>query len=148
MDAVSATIAKYTSLVDGTMRLYLDLHSPCTDFCEVGATVGLAKLGDTSILSIDGPEEPTRQAGGANATGDVPRGTKHWDDLPPTQQCAIRCTEERFQQFMGATDEADCAEKIRRALGIETRAELNTNTRKASLWRQRDAAFTVWRDYG
>jgi hypothetical protein len=38
---------------------------------------------------------------------------------------AARCREERFQRFLGATDEAEAAEVVRRVCGVTSRAEID-----------------------
>jgi len=49
MDAIQATIARFQSLADGTLRLIVDVHQPDTEaamqhFARVGQSVALALL--------------------------------------------------------------------------------------------------------
>lgn len=64
MSAVQATVSKFMSLADGTLRLQVDIHQTDTAaalslLCEVGRTVAVAALADSDAGELE--SEPERQ---------------------------------------------------------------------------------------
>jgi hypothetical protein len=70
---------------------------------------------------------------------------KKWDDLPPSQQAAIRCGEPDFQDFADAANAEEAREYICRVCQIQSRKELDTNPRAAMLWREIEDDYYVVR---
>ncbi len=70
---------------------------------------------------------------------DKPR--KRWDDLTPTQQAGIRCSDVDFQAWLGCSNAEAAAVKVRAHCRVETRASLVIAPGAAALWRQMDHDF-------
>lgn len=73
-----------------------------------------------------------------------------WATLSPTTQCAMRCQEPQFREFLAETLKRpvrDCPEAIdtvRRLLGLKSRRELNTDKAKAAAWCLLEHEYGVW----
>lgn len=52
----------------------------------------------------------------------------------PSQWLALRCREAAFQAFLGAASEDEAAEVVRIVCGVDSRAEIDTNTAAQQLW--------------
>lgn len=66
-------------------------------------------------------------------------------------ECAIKCTERRFQQFLAERhglapplDTERAAQKVRSILGVTSRAELNEDGKAAQAWKALRASFGAW----
>lgn len=160
MTAATGQIARLTTLVDGTLRVTIDLHVPAlaeryeaaAAFSEVGAAVIIERRGDLDHTQGGGAQAESRavslQAPAAPRPTAAPaEGHRHWVDLKPSAQAALRCKEPAFWRYMDAADELSCVDRLRTRLGIESRAELNTASRKASVWRQIDDGYQAWLQY-
>jgi hypothetical protein len=66
---------------------------------------------------------------------------RRWDELSPTQQAAMRCTEDRFQKWLGVNSADEAATWVRLHCGVRSRAQLNTNRDAARVWRSVDAKY-------
>lgn len=80
---------------------------------------------------------------------------KKWEEMPLSQQAAIRCAEEPFLRFL---DEEVCAvagwnvpsnadeaaQIVRRFCGVSSRSELNDNTQAAETWKRLEADYWAW----
>lgn len=84
----------------------------------------------------------------AASKADEPRERKAWADLPPAQQCAIRCEDHAFRLFISKYCEdpaiqssQQVAAVIRHLCGIGSRADLNTNHRARVVWHNLDRRF-------
>jgi len=69
-------------------------------------------------------------------------------------ECAMKCAEPAFRKFLKechgldhTTDDRTAA-KVRELLGIASRRLLNTDSRKASLWRKLVNDYEGWKRYG
>jgi hypothetical protein len=66
-------------------------------------------------------------------------------------ECAIKCAERRFQQFLAERHGLEpplnnerAAQKVRSILGVTSRAELNEDARAAHAWKALRASFGAW----
>jgi len=66
-------------------------------------------------------------------------------------ECAIKCGERRFQQFLAERhglepplDTERAAQKVRSILGVTSRAELNEDGKAAQAWKALRASFGAW----
>ena len=62
-------------------------------------------------------------------------------ELPPSQQAALRCKDEPFHNWIGATSEDDCVAMVRERCQIDSRRELDTPGKAQDLWVKLDNAF-------
>lgn len=80
---------------------------------------------------------------------------KRWEDMPLSQQAAIRCGEPEFQKFLdrsicavrgwsGPKDAEEAAHVVRHFCQIDSRSELNRNEQAATLWKRLDSDFWAW----
>lgn len=70
-----------------------------------------------------------------------------WSALKPSAQAALRCKEPDFWAYMETDSELRCIDALYADLGIASRAELNTSSRKAEKWRQRNESYRAWLKY-
>lgn len=79
----------------------------------------------------------------AMARGPISRALQRrdFDDLPPAQQAGMRCNDPAFQRFLGASDAADCAVKLRQKLGVRSRKDIDPDGPTGELWRQINGEF-------
>lgn len=83
-------------------------------------------------------EEPKQEAG----TGEARTGTDHqqtdghkrFEDMPRPQQAGILCNDRAFMEWMGAGDTNMAAAILRQRLGVQSRADLKTDTEAAQKW--------------
>lgn len=66
---------------------------------------------------------------------------RKFHELPLSQQCALRCADKAFQQWVGAMNEHDTADWVRLICNVESRSEMDTNDHKATAWRVLDNQF-------
>jgi hypothetical protein len=76
----------------------------------------------------------------------TPRVPRRWNELPATQQAAMRCQEPRFQAFMReryAKD--DAADGVRLHCGVSSRAQItDENTTAMAAWRSLESEYQAW----
>jgi hypothetical protein len=74
----------------------------------------------------------------AASKAEEPKERKAWADLPPAQQCAIRCGEPEFLRFLTSkyeyTANESAADIVRDICGVNSRAEINTNHKARMVW--------------
>lgn len=73
--------------------------------------------------------------------GNVDPPQRSFEELPPSQQAAIRCKDEGFRHWIGATSEDDCVLMVRERCGIDSRRELDTPGMAQDLWVALNNAF-------
>lgn len=66
---------------------------------------------------------------------------RSFEELPPSQQAAIRCKDEGFRHWIGATSEDDCVLMVRERCGIDSRRELDTSAEAQDKWVMLNNAF-------
>ena len=79
---------------------------------------------------------------------DEPKERRKFNDLPLSQQCAMRCNEPLFAEFLWErfpeSKENGTADTMYKQLGIKSRSELNDNRVAASYWRKLDDDYRFW----
>lgn len=94
--------------------------------------------------------ESARVGGPVKKTAADFKDRKRWDELPPSQQAAIRCGEPEFQRFcdensvFAITNEAGAARHVRNYCRVDSRSSLNDNPEAAARWRALDNEFWAW----
>lgn len=133
MDAIPAVRRQIKELVDGTLRVQLDIEPAHKRafldlFPEIDAPVAIAPL--------------------ASWATSQPRATRGeaWSDLGPLCQSAIRlCSDDRFGAFMAEREgDGDTATALKRALGIKTRKDLDRDERAAREFAALMTEFRQW----
>ena len=66
--------------------------------------------------------------------GDGEKQCTPFHELPRTMQAVLACKDERFQQYLGATDEREAAKCVYLLCGVESRRDLNTADGGAAKW--------------
>lgn len=89
------------------------------------------------------------------------RAKRDWQDLPASQQAALRGNDATFQAFLREehandwreaaawegviwNDESHAAECIRLICGVGSRSELDTNHKARVIWHQLDSQYQAW----
>ena len=100
--------------------------------------VTAAVSGDADQSGIPRPPEPSQAAGGGQVN---PR--RHIHEMPRSQQAALLCKDERFQEWIlpinrgsdvSITDETWAAELVRVQCAVKSRADLDTHPGPAQAW--------------
>lgn len=100
-------------------------------------------VGSVPLHTVEQPVSP-RAAEDSGHT--KPRRPFH--ELPLSQQCAIRCSDKKFWDYLNDVHGAevcrsafDAAEVVREGLEIDSRSELDTNADAAAEWKDMDDDF-------
>jgi hypothetical protein len=113
MTAIEASSVRVSTLADGTLRLIVDIEPRHANeafalFGAPGVSMALARLATpTEKKSQERAEKPL---GG-----------------PLSQWVAMRCAEQKFQEWLGAATTEAAAAEVRRLLDIESRAEIDND---------------------
>ncbi|MDR7037363.1 hypothetical protein J2X36_002110 [Methylobacterium sp. BE186] len=141
-DAIQATYVKMATLVDGTMRVVLDVEpSAAADAFRLlgspGTPIAVARLTNEAAQAATGPLSQTRE------------GERKPLSLP--QKVALTCErgdfrrylEERFSRRWSA-EQGDAAEIVRQILNVNSRAEITEGSGASYRWRDLEADFHDW----
>lgn len=122
--------------------------------------VAVAEIGDDEkpielVQSGDvvacGPDENTN---GKREGLDSAPAKRKFEELAPSQRCALRCQDASFQQYVahkfagillpvqGNPDA--CAERVRNKLGILSRSQLDTDWNAQRLWDDLESDYQSW----
>ena len=67
------------------------------------------------------------------------------EDLPLSQQIAIRCQDSLFQQYVSEEyGRTDVVEWVRNVCGVKSRSEIKPGTKADMNWKQVDTNFQFW----
>jgi hypothetical protein len=78
-------------------------------------------------------------------------GKRHFNELRPSAQAALRCKEPEFWEYITdhhqkhVRDEEDAADFVRAVCVIPSRGELDRNHIAAGAWAQIESSFEAWR---
>ena len=155
MSAIEATTVKCATLVDGTLRLTMDVEPGQAQdafklFGAPGRAVAIAAFKDgkdtkvdaavREIMAVHGPHIPEpRAARVARQITDAQReaAQANWNQLGTLCKTAVMwCNVPEFQQFVGADNPAEASEQIKKACSINSRKELDTDPRAALAFRE------------
>lgn len=82
----------------------------------------------------------------------APKEKKHWRDMPPAQQAAIRCGEPIFQAFVSekwprlfADKDGDIIRFVRDFCGVTSRSQLNDSEQAHAFWKDLDGQYQAWK---
>ena len=70
---------------------------------------------------------------------------RQWGDMTATEQAAIKCHDADFMQWMGANTAEGCACAVRKHCGVQSRADLTTNTDARIKWDGLQAKYDLER---
>lgn len=72
-----------------------------------------------------------------------------WEELPPSQQAAIRCDDQTFVMFLeqrgGPRAAEDPAEYVREHCGVKSRADIKPGSPAAKQWFGLDSDYQLWK---
>lgn len=75
---------------------------------------------------------------------------RHFTDLRPSAQAALRAKEPRFQRFLDeetikpVSSEADAAKLTRTLCGVDSRSQLDRDEVAAERWRELNTRYEAW----
>lgn len=109
---------------------------------ESGAWEERASGGATLAASTTAP-----QRGEETAVTSKPH--RSFSDLPLSQQCAVMCQDRIFARWLREmhgvdTDKEPVADYVRRYCQVSSRAELDINPEKATIWRAMNDFYEAW----
>jgi len=115
---------------DGAWTLALVLHPNDVPNWLLTAPMGQRLAVVVAALEEEAPPPPEK-----------PKERKRFEELPLSQQCAFRCADKAFQKWIKCRSEPDTAWHVRHVCRIESRSELDTDERAATIWRKMDLCF-------
>lgn len=71
-----------------------------------------------------------------------------WDTLPLTQQAGIRCNDAAFQNWIGAKDAKEAAERVRSYCKVDSRRHVVRGTQAGEHWLHLDRDFQAFLSAG
>lgn len=95
----------------------------------------------------------SKGTGAAGVEGSIPsRSTKSWDEILPSQQAGILCSDHKFWKFVSERDDCikyiesteDCATWVRQYCGINSRANITRNHPCWTKWRELVVDYRLW----
>lgn len=116
--------------------------------------VGWEEISDTEKPVASDPTTNTRDAVTALPAPEPPQVHKpkrHFGELLPSAQCAIRCTDHQFWKWIEHqvggivhVDEYVAADWVRGLCRIKSRSELNANAGARQIWENIEKDFKAW----
>ena len=94
---------------------------------------------EESVSVGESPTPPSADSAGEHA--DKPR--KKFDEMLLSQQCAIRCNEPAFQNWLVTETTEGAADILKVRLGIQSRRKLDTDPAAAERWKQLETQFLM-----
>lgn len=116
---------------DGTQHPFKGLKTGPSYGQRVALSVALIADDETQRPAAEPEAKPAKER-------------KRWDELPLSQQAAIRCNEPGFQQFMEAQDEKEAADNVRRYCGVTSRSSIEKNTTHGFAWLSLEQSYQHW----
>lgn len=112
--------------------------------------IGFAVMGDASTREDEDEVGGTSQRPDAGQVRTSPAKPKRkFDELPPSQQAALRCNDPQFKEFVRERlgqhqlpDEDTCADFIRSGCAVKSRSELDYMAKLC--WGRLDNEFRNW----
>lgn len=153
---VPATYVKFSTMVDGTLRVVLDIEPKnMADaiglFSKPGAPVAIARLTDSAAVAADRQDEGVRPEAVSPAAERRP--------LSIAAQCALRCQEYSFQRFCrknladshawdyveaSGDETTDIIRFVRAYCGVNSRRDLAKNSLALDRWQSLEADYLHW----
>jgi hypothetical protein len=137
MEAAATIEAKKHGLrqgQDGAWTLALVLHPNDVPNWLLTAPMGQRLAVVVAALEEEAPPPPEK-----------PKERKRFEELPLSQQAALRCNDLAFQRWLAAGWPAGSVEevpqKLREYCRVQSRAELDTDEKAAARWRDLDRRF-------
>lgn len=152
-DAIAATFSGFKPVLS-RKAVQLVFEIPVEKFQEALATLGTPGIetdvwcGIALMPELRSKKLAEGQVEAISANNQLERNpsakpTRKWADVPAKEQAGIRCGEATFHIFMKATA-ATVAQKLRAALGVESRADLDTNPDAVKRWHILDGEYRYW----
>lgn len=135
MTVIEGSTVKCSTLVDGTLRIVIDIEPGAVQeafklFGVPGRAVALAALADGRCALVTAPVPRTLSQDKAEAA------SARWHAKGPLERAAISlCSVQDFQDFVGVTTAKEAGEKIKEWCGIDTRKVLDTDHEAADAFR-------------
>lgn len=152
--------AKLTAKRETAAGIYLTIQVQPDDYraelatLRVGSALvlGWAEVVDTAVVPI--VAEPAYRAAQAQeservgaAVDAIAKQRRPFDTLPLSQQAAIRCGDNDFKLFLGASNAEDAANIVRAKCQIASRSELDDQRNKQAArycWEAIEAGYQQW----
>ena len=133
--AIKATWATYKPVPTRNV-LQLTLEVPLEQQADVFKRLGYPVPGTETWVGVAllNPVPATNSPIPSSPVGSGGSGKRRFDEMPRSQQAALLCADERFQDWMEAADEDQCATLVRLRCRVHSRAILDTDDKAAGLW--------------
>lgn len=118
---------------------------------------------DAALLALGGVPKPDKECWAAIARIDPTKAVRlapepasapakerrSWNELPPSQQAAIRCGEEAFVKFIAeqgyvCVDAKDAAYRIREICEVSSRSEIIVGSPAEKRWQFLESSYQAW----
>lgn len=71
----------------------------------------------------------------AEAAPATPKARRSFEELPPSQQAALKCEDKDFQRWLGVRNPTDAARYVRQLCDVQSRAQIADSARSMAAWR-------------
>jgi len=109
--------------------------------------IGFAEIGDDgkpdSAPELRTEAEKAPEDGPPSSSG-APKERRPFASLPLSQQAAIRCQDNDFKLFLGASNAEDAVHKVREFCGVESRSKIIDGERSGALWHDMEQQYQSW----
>lgn len=147
MTAIEGSTVKCSTLVDGTLRVVIDIEPAHVQeafklFGAPGRGVAMAALADgrCALVAPDPPPAPPPPLPNpihVRSAAQIAATSERWHTKGPLQRAAIElCNVEDFQDFIGVTSAKEAGQRIKEWCGIPSRTVLDTDHEAANAFRE------------
>lgn len=151
--------AKLTAKRETAAGIYLTVQVQPDDYkaelatLRVGSALmlGWAEIVNTAVEPIEFGAEEARQSQDAflsaeNVAGARPAGPsrRKFSDMPLSQQAAIRCGDNDFKLYLGASNEDDAAAIIKKKCCVQSRREIVEGSPAGAVWLDIERRYQSW----
>lgn len=147
----AAILGDYTNLVFRKTRsvAVVEIEIPIELASDFVAKFGTPNQGKGIPVALARIQQDTPKAIERPKTVDELKERRKLSELPLSQQCAIRCAEPLFQEFLTergltAPNAEETAVTVRSLCFIPSRSKLDTDNDAADIWRQLDGDYLFW----
>lgn len=88
--------------------------------------------------------QPPDSGAGADPSPAATVAPQAWAEMKPSKQAGIRCSDVRFQCWIGALTGHHAADIVRGKCNVGSRGELDRDKKAAREWRTLDGAYRAW----
>lgn len=135
-----------SQLQDGSWVLKLKVHP--SEMSPALLTAGMGTRFMAVLVEINDNETPVSKEEQAERSRPI-KTKKRWNELPLSQQAAIRCGEPGFRMYISERyriepDEQSIADAVRKICVVQSRRDISAGTTAGDTWAALDDGYQFW----